>query len=67
MAYKHICDICNTNEADERYKIKRSRRGMWLRGNGYSKWDSTIWQPYQKIAMCHECKEKLLSNSGENL
>lgn len=65
MAYKNICDICGKKEADTQYKIKRSTRGMWLSGNGYSKWDETIWQPYKKISVCSKCGEILFNKERD--
>lgn len=42
-----LCDICNKKEADKRFKVKKSDRCCG-------------WNPYEKIAVCEDCGEKLL-------
>ena len=60
MAEKRICDICNKNEASRSFKCKLSLKGC-LEKTGYgSRWNSDLWQPYEKIDICGECAETLL-------
>lgn len=52
---REICDVCKKNDADKKYKIKRS-----VKGYGYLGY---IWEPYEKIVICDECAEKLFGVS----
>lgn len=55
-----LCDICKKNEADRKYKIKHSKRGMYVKSYGFSKWCSNVWTPWEKISICDECGKKFL-------
>lgn len=57
---KCVCDICNEREASRKFKVKVSRKGMYLHAGSGIRWDSSVWQPWQKIHICGECGEKLL-------
>lgn len=57
---KEVCDICKENQPDKRFKIKMSRRGVYLRTGYGSKFDAQLWQPYERISICNECAEKVL-------
>ena len=59
---REICDVCKKNDADKRFKIKRSIREYSLIGGKLS----YFWEPYEKIAICDECAEKLFSVVGNN-
>ena len=58
--YLEVCDICETKRPDKRFKIKMSRRGQYIRTGYGGKWDSSLWQPYERIDICEDCAEKLL-------
>lgn len=51
---KRICDICKINEADKRYKTKRSEH--FFDGRNPSVEGYTI---FFKIDICEECHKKL--------
>lgn len=56
-----LCDMCKQNEPSKKFKVKMSRRGAWM-NNGYvHRWCDDIWQPYEKIAICKNCANKLFS------
>lgn len=59
---REICDICKKNDADKKFKIKRSVKGYRL-GAGYLGY---IWSPYEKIVICNECADKLFGVSSSN-
>lgn len=50
---REVCDLCQKNDADKKFKIKYSVKGYDYLGCDY------IWSPYVKIAICNECAEKL--------
>lgn len=56
---KEICDVCQKNDADKRYKIKQSAK-CYMTGAAHL---DRIWSPYEKIVICNECAEKLFSVS----
>lgn len=60
MATIEVCDVCKSNEPDKRFKVKMSRRGLMVRTGYGRKWDTNLWQPYEKISICEDCAEKLL-------
>lgn len=52
-----ICDVCNTNEANKRFKVKRSERyfdGKNPDINGYTF--------FRKFDICGECYYKLFKD-----
>ena len=51
---KTICDICKTNEAHKKFKVKHYIR-PWRRANG--RWE--------RIDICTECYNKLMSIKEE--
>lgn len=57
---KVCCDICKENDANISFKIKKSRKGMWIRRSGGNFFDKNCWQPYEKIVICDKCAKKLL-------
>lgn len=58
---REICDVCHNNDADTKYKIKKSRKGMYVRSPNLIKWVGDIWQPWEKIMICDECAKKIFS------
>lgn len=59
---REICDVCKKNDADKRYKIKRS-----VKAYGYLTEKLTyFWTPYEKITICDECAEKLFNIAGSD-
>lgn len=58
--YLEVCDICQSKEPDTRFKVKMSCRGQLVRTGYGSKWDTNLWQPYERIGICEDCAEKLL-------
>ena len=60
---REICDICKENNADKRFKIKRSVKGYGYYNNGKL---SYFWTPYEKIAICGECADKLFDIAKSN-
>lgn len=53
-----VCDLCKSKEPNKRFKVKLSRKGYYQR-TGYGIGWVNLWQPYQKIAVCEDCAEKL--------
>lgn len=53
-----ICDLCKSKESNKRFKVKMSRKGYYQRTDYGISWVN-LWQPYQKIAVCEDCAEKL--------
>ena len=59
---REICDICKKNDADKRFKVKRSAKAYgYLTGKL-----AYFWTPYEKIAICDECAEKLFNIAKSN-
>ncbi len=59
---KKICDICQENEADVSYKVKKSKRGIFIHSqNGARSKNNSIWSIYEKIDICKQCAEKLIN------
>lgn len=56
---RELCDICEKNDVNVRYKIKKSRKGTWEDMGVSWFFDKDRWQPYQEIVICDECAEKL--------
>lgn len=61
---REICDVCKKNDANVKYKIKKSRKGMYVRGSNCIKWVGDIWQPWERIMICDECAEKLFGTKS---
>ena len=57
MSERIVCDICGQREASRRFKVKVSRKGMYVN----CIWEPGFWRPYKKIDICGECGEKLLN------
>ena len=55
---REICGICKKNDANKRFKIERSVKGYGYYNNGKL---SYFWTPYEKIAICGGCAEKLFN------
>lgn len=53
-----VCDLCKSKESNKRFKVKMSRKGYYQRTGCGMRW-TDLWQPYQKIAICEDCAEKL--------
>lgn len=53
-----VCDLCKSKEPNKKFKIKLSRKGYYQK-TGYGMCLVNLWQPYQKIAICEDCAEKL--------
>lgn len=53
-----LCDLCKNKEANKRFKVKMSRKGGYER-TGYGMRWTDLWQPYEYIAICEDCAEKL--------
>lgn len=53
-----VCDLCKSKEPNKRFKVKMSRKGCYQRTSCGIKW-TDLWQPFQKIAVCEDCAEKL--------
>lgn len=49
-----LCDVCKTNNASTKFKIKRS-----IKERLHDSWQYW-WTPYEKIAICTNCAKKLL-------
>ena len=60
MAVIEVCDVCHSKRPDKRFKVKMSKRGQLVRTGYGSKWDTSLWQPYERIGICEDCAEKLL-------
>lgn len=62
-----VCDLCKNKEPNKKFKIKMSRKGYYQR-TGYGIRQTDLWQPYQKIAICEDCAEKLFGiKSGKTI
>lgn len=62
-----ICDLCKSKEPNKRFKVKMSRKGYYQR-TGYGMGWVNLWQPYQQIAVCEDCAEKLFGiKSGKTI
>ena len=60
---REICDVCKKNNADKRFKVKRSVRAYEYYNNRKLAY---FWTPYEKIAICDECAEKLFNIAKSN-
>ena len=58
---KRICDICQLNEADVSYKVKKSKRGIFCSQNAARNKNNSIWSVYEKIDICKQCADKLIN------
>lgn len=56
-----ICDICKKNEANERYRVYKTRKGVWDSLGRCRFWNSKKWQPEEKIDVCDKCMKKLFN------
>lgn len=56
---REVCDVCQKNDADKRYKIKKSSK-VYIHGAAYK---GRFWNSYEKILICNECAEKLFNIS----
>lgn len=61
---KRICDVCDKNEADTSYKVKKSTLGRHCTGGSGARGIVCGWGLYEKIDICHECAEILLGVSN---
>jgi hypothetical protein len=61
---KRICDVCNKNEANASYKVKKSTLGRCCTGGYGARGIAFGWGIYEKIDICDECGEKLLGVSS---
>lgn len=53
-----ICDLCKGKETDRRFKVKMARKGYYEKTGYGGRWVN-LWQPYERIAICEDCGEKL--------
>lgn len=61
---KRICDVCDKNEANTSYKVKKSTLGRHHTGGSGARGIVYDWGLYEKIDICDECAEKLLGVSN---
>lgn len=61
-----VCDLCKKNEPNKKFKVKMSSRGHMERTGYGMRWNSRIWNPYEKISICEDCAEKLFGIKSSN-